>query len=181
MSAMSPEIIKGGFYQKKLFLQWTADNPDMFTHQPYLLRQGKGIFVVGFRGVSKRIACYFFATGSIEIRIYDGKKFFDIIREFDLFEERTKEGRWLCSMCRDHPNLGKTEPLIEYSDRKKLWIEHSFAPLAAWTRESCTKDAMLCLYHSGGATWAAIEQGAHLKKAEDSRYLFKKFSILTVR
>jgi len=181
MSTMSPGIIKRSIYQKKLFLQWVADNPKLFTHQPYLLRQGKGYFVVGFRGVCECIACYFFATGSIEIRVYDDETFFDIIREFDLYEERTPEGRWLCSMCRDHPNPDKTESLIEYADRKKLWINHSFAPLAAWTRESFTRKAVLCLYRSGGITWAAIEQKPNLKKPTESRYLFKKSPVLTAR
>ena len=45
MSTMSTEIIERGSYLKKLFLQWAADNPELFTHQPYLLRQGKGFFV----------------------------------------------------------------------------------------------------------------------------------------
>jgi hypothetical protein len=85
MTTMSSGMINRGFYQKKLFLQWTAENPELFTHQPYLLRQGKGFFVVGFRGVSEHITIYFSATGSIEIRVYDGETFFDIIREYDLY------------------------------------------------------------------------------------------------
>ena len=176
---MSPGMISRGLYQKKLFLQWAADNAELFTHQPYLLRQGKGFFVVGFRGVSEHITIYFSATGSIEIRVYDDETFFDIIQEFDLLEEQTQAGRWICWLCRDHPDLENPPQLVEYEDRRQLWIEHSFAPLAAWTRKSFTKDAMLCLYRTGGMTWAAIEQKLHLTKTEQSRYLFKKFPVLT--
>ena len=179
MSKMRQGTINKGFYQKKLFLQWAAENPELFTHQPYLLRQGKGLFVVGFRGVSEHITIYFSATGSIEIRVYDDETFFDIIQEFDLLEEQTQAGRWICWLCRDHPDLENPPQLVEYEDRRQLWIEHSFAPLAAWTRESFTKDAMLCLYRTGGMTWAAIEQKLHLTKTEQSRYLFKKFPVLT--
>ncbi len=168
-------------YQQVLFLHWAARNRRLFSQQPYLLRQKKGAFVIGFRGVSKHINCCFTKVGAIMICVDYRKTNFDIIREFDLIEERTPEGHWLCSMCRDHPNPDKTELLIEYADRKKLWIEHSFAPLAAWTRESFTKDAMLCLYRSGGTTWAAIEQRPNLKETRESRYLFKKFPVLTAR
>jgi hypothetical protein len=84
-------------------------------------------------------------------------------------------------MCRDHPNPDKTESLIEYADRKKLWINHSFAPLAAWTRESFTRNTVLCLYRTGGMTWAAIEQKPNLKKTTESRYLFKSLLVLTAR
>jgi len=103
---------------------------------------------------------------------------FDIIADFDLYEEQIPSGRWL---CRDHPHPDKKEPLIEYEDRKKLWIQHSFAPLAAWTRKSFTRTAVLCLYRSGGSTWAEMEQKQKLKKTMKSSYLFKKFPVLTVR
>jgi hypothetical protein len=169
------------FYQQMLFLRWAAYNRRLFSHPPYLLRQGKGSFVIGFRGVSKHITCCFTKTGDIMICADYRNTNFDIICEFDLFEERTPEGRWLCSLCRDHPNPDKIEPLIKYEDHKELWIEHSFAPLAAWTRESFTRNAVLCLYRSGGMTWAAIEQGPNLKKNTESRNLFKKFPVLTTR
>jgi hypothetical protein len=169
------------FYQQSLFLRWASRNRRLFSHQPYLLRRKKGSFFIGFRGVSKHITCCFTKVGAIMICVDYRNTNFDIIRAFDLFEERTREGQWLCSMCRDHPNPDKTEPLIEYEERKKLWIEHSFAPLAAWTRKSFTKDAMLCLYRSGGTTWAAIEKKPHLTKTEQSPYLFKKFPVLTAR
>ena len=169
------------FYQQTLFLHWAAHNRRLFSHPPYLLRQGKGSFVIGFGGVSKHITCCFTKTGDIMINVDYRNTNFDIIGEFDLYEERTLSGRWVCSMCRDHPHPDKTEPLIEYEDRKELWIEHSFAPLAAWTRDSFTKDAVLCLYRSGGMTWAAIEQGPNLKNTTESRNLFKTFPVLTMR
>ncbi|KAF0155440.1 MAG: hypothetical protein FD159_2174 [Syntrophaceae bacterium] len=169
------------FYQQTLFLRWAARNRRLFSHQPYLLQQKKGSCDIAFRGVSKHITCCFTKPGAIMIGADYRNTNFDIIGEFDLYEERTPEGRWLCSMCRDHPHPDKTEPFIEYEDRKEMWIEHSFAPLAAWTRESFTINAVLCLYRDGGSTWAVIEQGPNLKKTTESRYLFKKFPVLTAR
>jgi len=174
--------IKKHFYQKKLFLRWAAHNRRLFSHPPYLLRQEKGSFVIGFRGVSKHITCHFSRSGAIEIRIYYREKiFFDIVTEFDLYEEKTPSGRWVCGLCRDHPHPDKIEPFIEYEDRKKLWIEHSFAPLAAWTQESFTRNARLCLHRSRGTTWAVISQGQNPKETVKSRDFFKKLPVLTAR
>ena len=169
------------FYQKTLFLRWAAQNRHLFSHQPYLLRQKKGHFEMGFRGVSKNITCCFSKSGAIVVWVDYRNSEFDIIGEFDLYEERTPEGRWLCVLCRDHPHPDKTEPFIEYEDRKKLWIEHSFEPLADWTRKSFTRNAILCLYRDGGMTWATIEKKRNLKKTSDSHYLLKKIHVLTAR
>ena len=169
------------FYQQTLFSRWAAQNRHLFSHQPYLLRQKKGSCDIAFRGVCKNITCCFTKTGDIMIGVDYRNTNFDIIGEFDLYEEKTPEGRWLCQMCRDHPHPDKTEPLIEYEDRKKLWIEHSFAPLADWTRKYFTRNAVLCLSRSGGSTWARIEKKRNLKKASDSHYLLKKIHVLTAR
>jgi len=175
------KIPKTDFYQQTLFLRWAARNRRLFPHQPYLLRQKKGSCDIAFRGVSRHITCCFTKVGDIMIWADYRNTNFDIIGEFDLFEERTPAGRWVCSMCRDHPNPDKTEPLIEYADRKQLWIEHSFEPLAAWTRESFTKDAILCLYRSGGCTWAVIEQRQDFKPTTENIDFFKMIPVLTAR
>ncbi len=169
------------FYQKKLFLRWAARNRRLFSHQPYVLRHKKGSFDIGFRGVSKLIDCCFTKTGDIMVGVDYRNTNFDIIGEFDLYEEQMPSGRWVCSICRDNPPPDKTEPLIEYKDRKELWIEHSFKPLAAWTRKSFTRNSVLCLYRSGGMTWAAIEQKQNLKKSMKGVNFFRKFPVLTTR
>ena len=173
--------IRRNFYQKQLFLRWAAHNHQLFSHPPYLLRQEKGSFVIGFRGVSKHITCTFTWNGMIMIGVDYRNTCFDIVREFDLSEEQTSSGSWLCSMCRDHPNPDKTEPLIEYEDREKLWIGHSFEPLAEWTRETFTRKARLYLYRSSGTTWAVIDQGQNPGKTMKDRHLVKKLPVLTVR
>ena len=169
------------FYQKKLFLRWAARNRRLFSHQPYVLRQQKGSFDIGFRGVSKHIDCCFTKTGDIMVGVEYRNINFDIIGEFDLYEEQMPSGCWVCRMCRDHPHPDKTEPLIEYKDRKELWIEHSFAPLAAWTRKSFTRNSVLCLSRSGGMTWARIEQKQNVKKTNKGVNFFRKFPVLTAR
>jgi len=173
--------IRRNFYQKQLFLRWATHNHQLFSHPPYLLRQGKDSFVIGFRGVSKRITCTFTCNGMVMVGVDYRNTCFDIVTEFDLYEERTSEGRWVCRLCRDHPNPDKTEPFIEYEDRDKLWIEHSFEPLAEWNRETFTRKSRLYLYRSGGTTWAIIDQGENQEKNLKSRQLFKRLPVLTAR
>jgi hypothetical protein len=101
--------------------------------------------------------------------------------EFDLYEEQTAEGRWVCGLCRDWPDTDGSEPLVKYKDREELWIKHSFEPLAAWTRVSFTPAARLCLCRLPECTWALVTEGARLKETEKRRGFFKKLRVLTVR
>ena len=169
------------FFQKKLFLRWAARNRRLFSQAPYRLRQRDGSLVMGFRGVSRHIECRFSERGDIVIQVYYRKEFCDIVQEFDLYEEQTPEGRWLCRMCRDWPNQEKNEPLIEYEDRAALWIKHSFEPLAAWVRESFTRDASLLLCRYRGSTAAVVARGERLKEIRKRRDFFKKLPVLTAR
>jgi len=167
------------FFQKEFFLRWVNRNKPLFSHIPYLLGQGDGYFNVGFRGVSEHISCHFSEYGAIDMCAYYRKTHWDILATFDLFEEQTPEGRWVCRDCRDSPDRDETEPLVEYKDREELWIKHSFEPLAVWTRGSFIPAAMLCLFRYPGCTWALVAQGARLKKAEKRRGFFKKLPVVT--
>jgi len=178
---MSSEPINKEFYQKELFWSWAVRNERLFSHQPYLLRQGDGCFVIGFRGVSRHITCHFSSVGQIEVAVHYRKIFFDIIEEFDLFEDKTPAGCWVCTLCRDHPHPDKTEPLIEYKNRHELWIEHSFAPLATWTRKSFTRNARYCLGRDGGITWARIFPEDKLNESMKNQGYFKTLPVLTSR
>ena len=83
------------FFQKKLFLNWMEQNKSSFSHSPYLLQEAEGHFTVGFRGVTKQIACSFFEKGDIAICVFYLKTLFDVLTEFDLYEDQTPEGSWV--------------------------------------------------------------------------------------
>ena len=179
------------FFQKTLFLEWAKQNKSLFSHTPYLLEEGKGYFSVGFEGVSRHIACYFFELGQIEIRIPHQKEFFDIIIDFDLNEEHTSDGYWICTLCRDLPDPDQPEPLIEYESRETLWVKHSFEPLAAWTRKTFKPSCCLYIYQSDGCTWAKIKeedaeaenhslQQTREPEANAKANFFKKLPVLTM-
>jgi len=165
----------------KLFIRWASRNRKHFGRAPYLLRQGNGRFFMGFRGVDKHIECRFSEGGLIEVRVCWRRDFHDIVTEYDLYEEKTPDGRWLCRMCRDWPNPDKGEPCRIYEDRAALWIDHSFAPLATWTREFFTPEARLCLCRYRGCTSAFVAKGKRLKEIGKRRDCFKRLPVLTGR
>lgn len=152
------------FFQKTLFLKWAEKNRNLFRHMPYLSDQGNNYFAVGFQGITPYITCYFFEAGGIEVRIPFLQTIFDILMDFDLYEEKTPEGRWICTLCRVLPDPENPEPLIHYASREELWIKHSFEPLADWTQKTFSPEAWLCLCHSKGTAWASIMRGAEVKK-----------------
>jgi hypothetical protein len=70
---------------------------------------------------------------------------------------------------------------VEYNSREELWIRHSFEPLAEWTRETFTRDTMLCLCRYRGSTAAVIAAGEMLDKARHRRDFFKEIPVVTGR
>ncbi len=87
------------------------------------------------------------------------RSLFDSLMNFDLYEEQTPQGSWVCTLRRDCPDPDNPDPLIEYANREELWIKHSFEPLAAWTRTAFAPNACLCFSRSEGAAWAADKLG----------------------
>lgn len=142
------------FYQKTLFLQWMQENRQLFSHEPYLAEEKQSSFTIRFKGVTKHISCCFTQGGDIMVTVDYRNQFYDIIMEFDLYEEETQEGRYLCSMCRDWPNPNNPPEVIEYEDRAELWIQHSFEKMASYTRDEFTDDAVLGICRYGGSTAA---------------------------
>jgi len=106
-------------------------------------------------------------------------QYFDIIYEFDLYEEKTADGHFLCRMCRNHPSETKPPKVLKYRDREKLWIKHSFEPLAKYTRETFTDDAVLCLSLFGrGSTSAVIVSGKSLAKLRKRGDVFREIPVV---
>lgn len=164
------------FFQKTLFLEWAKQNQSLFSRTPYLLQEGTGYFSVGFEGVSRHIACYFFESGQIEMRVPHQAEFLDILIDFDLYEENTPDGYWICTLCRDLPNPELPEPFVRYEDRETLWIEHSFEPLAEWTRKNFKKPDCLYVYQSDGCTWAKIENAEAESHLRQQSGVYKKIT-----
>ena len=170
---------KCDFYQKQLFLSWLDDNKHLFSHEPYLVEENGHSFTIRFKGICEHISCLFCEKGGIMMTVDYSNLNFDIIMEFDLHEEETPEGRYLCSMCRDWPNVDNPPEVIEYENRADLWIKHSFEKLAAYTREEFTDDAVLAICrYGGGSTAAFVSAGKKLEKLRNREDFFKEMPVV---
>ena len=167
-----------GFYQKTLFTRWLADYRHLFSNEPYIDIERDNYFTVRFKGITRHIVCQFVKSGAIMMQVYYRNQFFDIVSEFDLSEEKTSEGRYLCRRCRDHPSEVNPPKAMEYVTREELWIKHSFEPLAKYTRETFTNDAMLCLCRDQGSTSGLIGAGEGLKRIKTRRDFFKALPVV---
>ncbi|HIJ95955.1 MAG TPA: hypothetical protein HPP94_09505 [Desulfuromonadales bacterium] len=168
----------GKFYQKTLFLEWMKEKRHLFSHEPYLAEERSYCFSIRFRGVDSHISCFFNDYGGISVTVDYRNQNYDTIMEFDLYEEETPEGRYLCSSCRDYPNEDNPPEVIEYENRAELWIKHSFEKLAAYTREEFTDDALLCLCRYGGSTAAFVASGKKLEKLRKREDFFKEIPVV---
>ncbi|HIJ94513.1 MAG TPA: hypothetical protein HPP94_01980 [Desulfuromonadales bacterium] len=154
------------------------ENRHLFSHEPYLAEERSYGFSIRFRGVDSHISCFFSDYGGISVAVDYRNQNYDTIMEFDLYEEETPEGRYLCRMCRDHPNEENPPEVIEHENRAELWIKHSFEKLAAYTREEFTDGAVLCLCRYGGGTAAFIAAGKKLKKLRKREDFFKELQVV---
>jgi hypothetical protein len=174
----SPADKISDFYVKSLFLNWLSTNKYLFSHEPYIDKEGAGYFNVLFEGITRQIVCRFSESGAIEVRVFYRNQFYDIIMEFDLHEEETPTGRYLCSSCRDWQNENDQSKVIEYDSRDELWIKHSFEPLADYVREEFTDDALLCLFRYSGCTTAFVANGERLEKLRKRDDFFKEIPVV---
>jgi len=167
------------FYQKKLFFRWLADNKQLFGREPYLVEEDGSSFSLQFNGIVENISCCFVEHGDIMIVVHYRNKFFDIVTDFDLYEEQTPDGRFLCTLCDKNPDNTNKNALV-YEIRDELWIKHSFEPLAQWTRKMFTDDALLCLCRYGDTTAAFIEFGEALEKLRKREKIYKEIPVINI-
>lgn len=80
---------------------------------------------------------------------------------------QTAAGRYYCTLCDD-------TRADEYDSLEELWIEHCLKPLAAWTHESFTEDAKICLCRDGGSTAAFICSGIEKERIKARSDFFKE-------
>ncbi len=166
------------FYQKGLFLNWMVENKHLFSHEPYLAEEKENYFRIRFKGVTNHIYCSFTDAGDVMVMVDYRNQNYDIIMEFDLYEEETPEGRYLCTSCRDYPNEDNPPEVTEYENRAELWIKHSFEKLATYTREEFTDGAVLCLCRCGGGTAAFVSAGKKLEKLRKREDFFKEIPVV---
>jgi hypothetical protein len=132
-------------FVRKLFDRWFAENLKNFRYPPRIIERGKDYFVFKFAGITPHLRCIITEHGTVDVYVVYRRRHWDIIASFDVYEKRTRTGRYYCSEC-------ITRSL--FASREKLWITHSLAPLLAWAREQLRPSQWLCLFGLNGITCA---------------------------
>lgn len=132
-----------------LFLNWLRANRTRFPFQPKVLRfRKKMIIEFTFIGVPREICFSFNSRNGISIAVMHKGECWDLIGDFDVAEEYSKEG-WFCSL--DLP-----EKRTYWATRKQMWTEHCFETFLAWCQSVLAKSRYLVLYKYSGCTWAKL-------------------------
>jgi hypothetical protein len=143
-------------FRKDMVITLIRDYHHLFSNKPILELSGTSDVLPRFKGITRHITCVFEQSGTISVCAYYRNTCHDIVEEFALSAERTLMGHFRCGLCRTNPGDAVSDPLPEYESIEQLWIEHCLKPLAEWTLENFTNDALLCLCRSRGCTAAFV-------------------------
>jgi len=114
-------------FHRKLYGRWIKRNINRFRFQPWISKSRKDYFIIRFKGLAPEISCFISKSGNAEIRIRCCSGYLDdIVKEFDIFEAKTSDGRYYCNLCK------MTNAASYYPDRQSLWINHIFEALLGW-------------------------------------------------
>lgn len=147
-------------FVKKTFDRWIKINRDKFQFNPWISESRKTSFTLRFSGLASELTCTINKDGRAEIYIHDRQgRYWDIIRDFDIHEQRSLDGKYYCKSCKN-PTY--------YPTRSLLWENHIFEAIRTWINELNT-DTRICFYgipeKSG---WGAELINAHDIKLEDN-------------
>ena len=153
------------YFVLKIFKRWIAGEGYRFRYRPFIQIIRKEYFILRFSGITPKISCIITKSGRVEIWAVHRKENWDILSEFDLYEQRNEYGQYFCQSC---------EPPEMFTSREELWVKHSFEPLLKWCNEHLQRSRMLFfLGREGHYSFAAIkrhEELSKMKAAEDFVY-----------
>lgn len=155
------------------------DNRYLFHNKPIVEISDTSDIQLRFKGITRQITCVFERSGTIDVCAYYRNRYHDIVAEFALSAERTPTGRFRCRLCLINPGNDNESPPEEYETCEQLWVEHCLKPLAEWTHENFTNDAMLCLCRDRGSTAAFVCSGVEKERIMARRDFFKAVSVVT--
>jgi hypothetical protein len=137
-------------FMRKTFDRWIDRHARRFHYPPYVVVQRKTYFVLQFRGITPTIRCRINTWGAVEIPVFYQRTEWDMLRDFDVVEQRTSTGQYYCHLC--------TSPDL-FASRDALWVTHSFEPLLAWTNDHLHAAQWLCLFgRAGHFSYAELTQ-----------------------
>jgi len=150
------------YFALKTFKRWVSQEGHRFFYRPFIHIIRKEYFILRFTGITPKISCIITKSGTVAIWAAHRKENWDILSEFDIYEQRNEYGQYFCQLC---------EPPKIFTSRKELWVKHSFEPLLKWCNEHLQRSRMLLfLGREGNYTYADIkryEELSKMKAAED--------------
>ena len=133
-------------FVRKTYEKWLKKNRDRFRFPPWIAESRKDSFTLRFFGIAPELTCRINKYGRAEVFIHDSRgQYWDIIREFDIIENRTSDGKHYCSLC---------EKPTYYSTRSSLWEDHVFEAMLTWINE-LKSDSWICLWGIPEKCWGA--------------------------
>ena len=124
-------------FTRKTYDRWVKINRKRFKYPPYIIKSRKDFFVLRFFGIIDLITCCIKKSGQMSMFIDDNQgEYWDELREFDIVERKTKDGKYYCGLCKN----------AEYfPTRTALWEKHSFEDLLKWTNKF-NIDSKICFW-----------------------------------
>ena len=130
-------------FVRKTFDSWLKANAHRFRFAPVIVLSRKHYFALQFSGLASELFLEIRNYGFVEVIIRDTTgRYWDIIADFDISEERNREGKYYCAYCDD--------PVL-YDSRALLWQEQAFEPMLDWINK-VSGDDWICL-------WSILDDG----------------------
>lgn len=106
--------------------------------------------VLYHQGLTKALTTHLETAGEVSVHVeYPPGELWDIVADFDVSPQCTRDGRFFCGLC---------EPPKYYGSEMELWERHSLEPWRKWLNEVATEDheIRLCGGFQRGATAAVV-------------------------
>jgi len=144
------------------FKQWLEKSSCRFSNRPILFHEGKECLDFRSDRVTSELSFTICEIGTAEIRVIYQDEWWDIIAEFDVWEQDAPSGQYYCEGCKEKKL---------FSSRRALWEEHIFEPFLDWANKNFITSNWLCIFEIGGARWASIAA----EESVESAYAQKGF------
>lgn len=155
-------------FSQKTFDYWLKHNSRYFPHHPQVLRHFRDHSTYLFHGINPAIQLNIDNRGSVEIWVKYKGILWDIIADFDVYEQRTSKGTYFCYLCE------KEDHQVLYPTRQDLWIEHSFKPLLEWALEYLIDSNRLYLMGGSGDQYSA----ACIQSLDENNKIYNKLKTI---
>lgn len=132
----------------QFFEAWMEANKEKFKYPPEILSRSKKNISLKFQSIIPEIEVWI-NDYEISVAAVYRKECWDFLRDFDIYVQQDKEGKYSCSEC-------KGEHEKKYDTLKELYEEHTFLEFLKWANKKLWGDQYLALTGAEGYGCAKI-------------------------